>query len=58
MATTIEIACKCEIRSVIRFLQAERHIAAEIHQKFCNVYGENVMSVGSVRKWCQKFKEG
>lgn len=23
-----------------------------------NVYGNNIMSDGSVREWCQKFKEG
>ena len=58
MATTIEIASKCDIRSVIRFLQAEGHSTVEIHRRLCNVYEENVMSDGSVREWCQKFKEG
>ena len=58
MATTIEIPFNCEIQSVIRFLQAEGYSAAEIHQRLCNVYGDNVLSDGSIREWCQKFKEG
>ena len=55
VAATIDAPAKCELRSVIRFLQAEGHSAAEIHRK---VYGENFMSDGSVREWCRKFKEG
>ena len=34
------------------------HSAAEFHRRLCNVYAENVMSDGSVREWCRKFKEG
>jgi transposase len=32
---------------------------AEIHHKSCAVvYGQNVMSEGTVRQWCRMFKDG
>ena len=58
MAATIDAPAKCELRSVIHFLQAEGHSAAEIHRRMSKVYGENFMSDGSVREWCRKFKKG
>ena len=57
MAATIDAPVKCDLRSVISFLQAEGSSAAEIHRRMSNVYGENFMSDGSVREWCRKFKE-
>ena len=50
MATTMEAPAKCEIRSIIRFLQAEGQNAAEIHRRLCIVYGETIISDGAVRK--------
>jgi hypothetical protein len=32
--------------------------AAEIHRELCAVYGQNVMSEGTVRQWCRMFKDG
>lgn len=58
MDAIIEAPAKCEVRAVIRFLQAEGHSAAEIHRRMCQVYGENFMSDGCVREWCRKFREG
>ncbi|XP_057658850.1 zinc finger protein 845-like isoform X1 [Diorhabda carinulata] len=58
MSAIIDAPAKCELRSVIRFLQVEGHSAAEIHQRMSRVYGENFMSDGVVREWCRKFKEG
>ena len=58
MAATIDAPAKCELQSVIHFLQAEGHSAAEIHRRMSKVHGENFMSDGSVREWCRKFKEG
>lgn len=58
MFATIQTSAKCEIRSVIRFLQAEGNTAAEIHRRVCAVYGENIMSDSAVRKWCRIFQEG
>ena len=58
MAAMIDAPTKCELRGVIRFLQAEGRSAAEIHRRMSKVYGESFMSDGSVREWCRKFKEG
>jgi len=45
MAALIDSPAKCELRSVIRFLQAEKNsAAAEIHRRMSQVYGENFMS--------------
>ena len=58
MAATIDAPAKCELRSVIRFLQAEGRTTAEINRRMSKVYGENFMSDGSVRERCRKLKEG
>ena len=51
MFKTIEEAADCEIRSVIRFLNARNVLPSEIHHQICQVYGNNAMSDGMVRKW-------
>lgn len=56
MATFINCPSKCELRSIIRFLQTERNNAAEINHRMSWIYGENFMSDGVVREWCRKFK--
>jgi transposase len=48
----------CEIRAVIRFLHAKNMTAAEINRELCAVYGQNVMSEGTVRQWCRVIKDG
>lgn len=48
----------CEVRAVIRFLNAKRVRPAEIHRQLVEVYGEGVMNDGNVRKWCRLFNEG
>jgi len=58
MFKTIEGAADCEIRSVIRFLNARNMLPSEIHHQICQVYGYNVMSDGMVRKWVRMFNEG
>ena len=58
MFKTIEGAADCEIRSVIRFLNARNVLPSEIHQQICQVYGDNAMSDGMVRKWVRMFNEG
>ena len=47
----------CEVRGVIRFLQAENVRPSEIHRRLA-VYGEHVMNMASVRKWCTLFRNG
>jgi hypothetical protein len=42
---------KCEMCAVIHFLQANNMSAMEIHRELCMVYGQNVVSKGTVRQW-------
>jgi len=58
MFKTIEGAADCEIRSVIRFLNARNVLPSEIHHQISQVYGDNAMSDGMVRKWVRMFNEG
>jgi len=58
MFKTIEGAADCEIRSVIHFLKARNVLPSEIHHQICQVYGDNAMSDGIVRKWVRMFNEG
>jgi len=58
MFKTIEWAANCEIRSVIRSLNATNVLPSEIHHQICQVYGDNAMSDGMVRKWVRMFNEG
>jgi len=58
MFKTIEEAADCEIQSVIRFLNARNVLPSEIHHHICQVYGDNAMSDGMVRKWVRMFDEG
>jgi len=53
-----EGAANSEIRSVIRFLNTRNMLPSEIHHQICQVYGDNAMSDGMVRKWVQMFNEG
>ena len=48
----------CEVRGVIRFLQAENVRPSEIYRKLVAVYGEHIMNAASVRKWCTMFRNG
>jgi hypothetical protein len=57
MLDMIERPADCEIRSVIRFLNARNVKPADSHRQICEVYSENVMSDGMVRKWVRKFNE-
>ena len=58
MFKTIEGAADCEIRSVISFLNARNVLPSEIRHHICQVYGDNAMSDGMVRKWVRMFNEG
>jgi hypothetical protein len=58
MSMKIENPASCEIRSVIKFLNAKNVRPAEIYRQVCEVYGENDMSDGMVRRWCRMFSEG
>ena len=43
--------------NTIRFLNARNAKPADIRSQICEVYGENAMSDGMVRKWARKFEE-
>ncbi|GBM91268.1 hypothetical protein AVEN_29858-1 [Araneus ventricosus] len=58
MFKTIADPADCEVRSVIRFLNANNVKQAEIHSQFVKIYGENVMTDGMVRKWVRQFNDG
>ena len=58
MFKVIEHPADCEIRFVIRFLNARNIKPADIHGQLCEVYGEDAISNGMVRRWVRKFKEG
>jgi len=58
MFKTIEGVADCEIWSVIRFLNARNVLPIEIHHQICQLYGDNAMSDGMVRKCVQMFNEG
>jgi hypothetical protein len=58
MCPAIDNLASCEIRDVIHFLLAKNMRAAEIHSELCTVYGQNVMSEGTVRQRCRMFKDG
>jgi transposase len=48
---------KCEVHSVIRFLNAKGEAPAEIHRQIVSVYGD-VMNRQNVAKWCPEFNAG
>jgi len=56
MAAPIRSPAKCEVRSVIRFLNAKGERPAEIHKQIVAVYG-NVMNRQNATKWCREFSE-
>ncbi|GBN48854.1 hypothetical protein AVEN_178306-1 [Araneus ventricosus] len=58
MFKTIADPADCEARSVIRFLNAKEVKPAEIHRQLVEVYAQNVMTDGMVRKWVRKFNDG
>jgi hypothetical protein len=57
MAAPIHSPAKCEVRSVIRFLNAKGERPAEIHKQTLAVYG-NVMNRQNVTKRCRELCEG
>ena len=57
MFKIIEGTADCEIRSVIRFLNARNVLPSEIHHQICKVYGDNAMSDGMVSKCFRMFSD-
>jgi len=57
MFKKIENPTACEMRSVIRLLNAKNMTPAETHQ-LCDVYGEHAMSSSVVQRWVRLFNDG
>jgi hypothetical protein len=57
IAAPIQSPAKCEVGSVIRFLNAKVERPAQIHKQIVSVYG-NVMNRQNVTKWWREFSEG
>ncbi|GBN05015.1 hypothetical protein AVEN_164093-1 [Araneus ventricosus] len=58
MFKTIADPADCEVRSVIRFLNAKNVKQAEIHRQVVEIYGEDVITDRMVRKWVRQFNDG
>ncbi|GBN95742.1 hypothetical protein AVEN_257010-1 [Araneus ventricosus] len=58
MPQSVENSADCEIHFVICFLNAKDLKATEIHRQISEVYEENIMSEGMMRKWVTAFKVG
>lgn len=59
MAIVNTVSLDCEVRAVIKFLNAEKVSGAEIHRRLCAVYGEgNVMTKKYVYEWIKLFNAG
>lgn len=58
MSVLISFPAKCEVRAVIRYLNAKGMSAVEIHCEIVSVYGENIMSRQHVTKWVRNFTFG
>jgi transposase len=54
MDLSIPNPTKCEVRSVIRFLNMKGEAPATIHRQIVSVYGD-VMNRQNVAKWCHEF---
>jgi len=58
MELLLAAPARCEVRAVIRFLNAKGVKPIEIHRQLTEVYGESCMDVKNVRKWCREFTAG
>jgi len=58
MFKKIDNPAACEMRSVIRFLNAKHMTPAESHRQLCDVDGEHVTTSSMVRRWVRLFNEG
>jgi hypothetical protein len=57
IAALIQRPAKCEVRSIIRFLNTKGERPAEIHKQIGAVYG-NVTTQQNVTECCREFSEG
>ena len=55
MEVLIPAPADCEVRSLIKFLNAQSIAPVEIHHQLCYVYRSDAMSKQLVRRWCRQF---
>jgi hypothetical protein len=55
MELPLAAPARCEVRAVIRVLNAKGVKPIDIHRQLTEVYGESCMDVKNVRKWCREF---
>jgi hypothetical protein len=58
MFKVIKCPTNCEIQSVNHFLNAKNVKPADIDHQICEVYGENAVNDGMVRKCVRMFNKG
>ncbi|GFW85587.1 HTH_48 domain-containing protein [Trichonephila clavipes] len=58
MEALIPSPAACEVRSMIKFLNAQGIAPIEIHRQLCQVYRPNIMSKRIVCSLCRQFSEG
>jgi hypothetical protein len=58
MSPAIDNPVCSEVFVVIRFLHAKKKLSPEIHRGLCVDYGQNVVNVQAVRRWCRMFTNG
>ncbi|XP_029639573.1 protein GVQW3-like [Octopus sinensis] len=54
----IDATAKCEVRTVIRFSNANGIKPIEIHRQLTEVYGMSCMDIKNCRKWRRQFAAG
>jgi transposase len=57
MDMSIPNPARCEVSSIIRFLNAMGEAPAEIHRQIVSIY-DDVMNRQNVAKWCHEFNAG
>ncbi|GBL76826.1 hypothetical protein AVEN_53485-1 [Araneus ventricosus] len=57
MFKTIDRSSNCEIKAIVKFLNARNVRPCEIYRQISETYGENAMSEGMVQKWVRMFNE-
>jgi hypothetical protein len=58
MYPVIDNTTSCKIHAIIHFLRPKNMSAMKIRHEVYAVYGQNVMSEGTVRQWCRMFEDG
>jgi hypothetical protein len=58
MCLAIDNTASSKFHAVIRFFHTKSMSAVVVHCELCMVYGQNVISEKTVRRWFRMFKDG